>query len=279
MMTVIIMMAAFLFWRGTMAAVLDKEIFQIKEELKMDKKSIFMVLIVFVLLTSFSQKAVALTISTGSNYGPYQAGGGGEFTWAPDSSLAWVLNNYDAKAKGFSNGLPGTAPFSTFQSFCIEKNEGFSLNTTYDVVLSDYANYGGVGGATNNKDPLSKGTAWLYSQFASGILSGYNYTGTESQREASAAALQNTIWWLENEISNLSNSNIFKQAVLNQFGSFTNAKSDNNGMFSVMALNLTDFAGGKHQDQLVATPEPAAALLLGLGFLGLFGMRRKFSSI
>lgn len=250
-------------------------ILQIKEALKMDKKSIFMVLVVLVLIALFSQRAVALTITSGSNYGPYQAGGGGEFTWSPDSSFAWVLNNYDAKAKGFSNGLPGSAPFSTFQSFCIEKNEGFSLNTTYDVVLSDYANYGGVGGATNNKDPLSKGTAWLYSQFASGILSGYNYTGTEAQRENSAAALQNTIWWLEGEIK--STSNIFKTAVLAKFGSISNAKSDNNGMFNVLALNLTDSAGGKHQDQLVVTPEPAAALLLGLGFIGLFGIRRKFS--
>ena len=232
-----------------------------------------MVLVAFVLLTLFSQSALALTITSGSNWGPYQTGGGGEFTLTPGDGLAWVLNNYDGKAKGFSNGTSSL----TFQTFCIEKNEGISLNTTFNAVLSNAASYGGLGGATGTppSDPLSKGTAWVYSQFASGILSGYSYTGSEAEREISAAALQNTLWWLEDELTTTP-LNSFTTAVLTQFGSSANAKLDNNGTYGVMALNLTDSAG-RHQDQLVATPEPAAALLLGLGFgfIGLIGARRQ----
>jgi hypothetical protein len=46
-------------------------------------------------------------------------------------------------------------------------------------------------------DILSKGTAWLYSQFAQELLIGYNFSGATAQRKTSAGLLQNAIWALE----------------------------------------------------------------------------------
>ena len=57
----------------------------------------------------------------------------------------------------------------------------------------------GGGGAVNGADPISIGTAYLYSEFAKGTLQDYAFAGTEAEREASAALLQNAIWYLEKE--------------------------------------------------------------------------------
>ena len=75
-----------------------------------------------------------------------------------------------------------TAQDPYFQTFCIEANEHFSPGSTYDVTLSDRAMYGSQppGG-----DPVSIGTAWIYSQFAAGTLrswNGSNGCGREGRR-------------------------------------------------------------------------------------------------
>jgi hypothetical protein len=59
-----------------------------------------------------------------------------------------------------------------FQTFCIETTEFFSPGATYTASTSDNALYGGhpPGGV-----PVTLGTAWLYSEFASGGLSTYGY--------------------------------------------------------------------------------------------------------
>src|SRR5512132_2265175 len=146
--------------------------------------------IVLLALAATVSSAAAGTVKVGATYGPYQAGVGGEFTVINVSGFD--NTSYSTLTKGFTDP-------NSFQTFCVENStppEYIYLNTTYDATLNTKAINGGVG---PEGDYLSQGTGWLYSQFAQGTLTGYNFTGTEAQREASASLLQQTFWWLENE--------------------------------------------------------------------------------
>ncbi len=135
----------------------------------------------------------------------------------------------------------------------------------------------------------SGSTGWLYSEFAKGTLTSYNYDGTASERKTSAALLQAAIWWLEGEQS-FSSRNFYMSLVKSQFGSKAAAKADGGADYGVYALNLW-FGDNplKHrgQDQLYyqpleitvsqisAVPDGGqAAVLFGLALAGLVALRR-----
>jgi hypothetical protein len=138
------------------------------------------------------------------------------------------------------------------RSFCVEKTEFINgYATTYNAQLNTNAMYGSVVGFGG--DPVSKGTGWLYSQFARGVLTGYNYNTTSDARMISAALLQNAIWWLEREGTAYTSSNIFMLAAYNYFGGEAAARADGGATYGVSAINLwkgNDPTTMRAQDQL-----------------------------
>jgi hypothetical protein len=205
----------------------------------------------------------------GSSFGEYQTGIGGEFTLVPVSPIGWLdLSGYSAAASGVGG-------VSSFQSFCLEYQEHIGAHGQYDAVQNTDAVWGGD---NLGSDPLSVGTGWLYSEFALGTLSGYNY-GVE--RSITASQLQNAIWMLEGEVA-YNDSNPFVQLVTapEQFGSWSAATNNGANMYGVFALNLTDPIGGRHQDQVYfiqkTVPDGGLTIILlgiALGVIGLVSRR------
>lgn len=207
----------------------------------------------------------SLQITLTQNTSQYSYGNGGEFR-ASGTVISGVNPSLAGYNKSSSDNTAGTVSGNAyFQTFCIETSEYFSPGVTYNVTVSDRAMYGSQ---PPNGDPLSIGTAWLYSQFAAGTLSTYNYT-YGAGRVADAGDLQKAIWWLEGESGGVKNSFItLAEGALGK--NDTTIKYDANGAYGVVVLNLWDVnTGAADQDQLMVVPEPTtviAALLLALPF-------------
>lgn len=184
--------------------------------------------------------------------------------------------------------VTGNSP--SFQTFCLEYNEGVFYGENLTVVkINVAAKNGGAGGATPDPnggtwDTISAQTAYLYTKFVSqGLLTSYDY-GNTAQHSADASALQLAIWDLEGETANaqvlsLFNANAKAQAFKAEAIS---AVSSNqwSGIGNVRALNMLRQDGVTNgQDLLVLTPVPEpetyAMLLAGLGLMGFVARRRK----
>ena len=238
----------------------------------------------------------------------YRDGVGGEFNIKAydqaghdllEDALSPLYTTVNGTTPGTANGTrmnPGFDLLVGFQTFCIEYNEFIELGGVYEADISDGSIYGGVGGGVDpdgagplpKTDKISIGTAYLYTLFATGSLTGYNYTNG-SARESSAVTLQTAIWYLEDEISlttTQKNSNPFLTGAigaLTMFGGVGGAKADNDfDLYHVKALNLWSTNGGPKQDQLIMVAPPervpdggATGLLLGLALSTLGGLRRR----
>jgi hypothetical protein len=91
----------------------------------------------------------------------YFGGSGGEFTLYGGTLPS--NTSYGASSKNIPDANNIALPPS-FQTFCLETGENAAPSNFF--VISSAA----VQGGTTNSDRISKGTAWLYSQFAQGTL-------------------------------------------------------------------------------------------------------------
>jgi hypothetical protein len=205
----------------------------------------------------------------GSPYGPYVTGGG-EFTIGISTSGLSTAGYFYGAGE---TGTRDIGVMDTFQTFCLEITEPLYAGSTPWLTGPSSKAVGDSG-----DDPLSEGTAYLYSQFATGAL-GYTYSA--AGRVLAAAALQDAIWWLEDE-KPYDPANPYILLVEGLFGGTAGAKADAAlGAYGVWALNLWGDAGltAHNQDLLYHAPVPdsgATLTLLGGLLLGFGALRGKF---
>jgi hypothetical protein len=193
------------------------------------------------------------------NGGPYKSGNssgaGGEFTVLP---IGFDNSGFAASTRNiFQNG--------TFQTFCLEKTADIKASVTYNVTPNNMTVPSGI--------LLNKGTAFLFEQFASGLLSGYNYN--PAGRVASAGALQQEIWHLMGNQAPL--DPVFDAVVTAALGASA-LDPVGPGDTKVVVLNVWNLnaAGARqdHQDLLYIDPPsvPDGGLTLALLGVGLTGV-------
>jgi hypothetical protein len=226
----------------------------------------------------FAQMTVVLL----DDQSQYSYGVGGEFRAVGNAALdsgidfgaysaltsGTISAGTDGSASGYNSGLNGE---TYFQTFCIQTTVEFSPGTTYNASAGD---------------TIAIGTAWLYSQFASGALANHAYTESYNYaygggRTATAADLQNAIWWIQSNGAVGARNNFVVDAETALGLNDSQIVLDGNGAYGVASLDLSTITGGTAaQDQLVIVPEPTtvvagALLLLPLGASTLRVLRRN----
>jgi hypothetical protein len=227
---------------------------------------------------------------------PYQFADGGEFT-ALTTGLTIPLTPGTVAPAGYASVATfKVGSITGFETFCIEDQVDFFVGTTYNYSIGTP----GVGAgavlqqSTAGIKSLTAGAAWLYEQFATGKLAGYDYnTGNDpadaAARLADAGVLQATLWALQDEPAD-SNVPYVADPTLNfalkdldsQFGSFANSQVTANASYGVSVLELTTTDGKTlAQDQLIywgspSVPDTATtALLVGGSLVAMAAFSRR----
>lgn len=210
-----------------------------------------------------------------SSWGEYQVGGDAAYI----ASAGWVgpglLLDLGAYTDGVTANLGGSQiAGSTFQTFCIERNESVApvpldiYVSMQDDSLAASGSHAWAGGLGDNDaepgDDLDQRTAYLYSQFVKGVLTGYDwgaggYNGL--LRAQTAAALQMTIWYIENEID----LPFAKSFLDDDQGALVDvwlaeSAANANGIGAVRVLQSAHLDGSNAQDLLYMSTPPVCSL-------------------
>ena len=219
-------------------------------------------------VAAFQVSAITVTVDRVPGY--FLAGSGaGEFNVSPITGTGYGASDM------YNNTLGGAG----FGTFCVNENAsmGQILPGTYDATIIP------SGIDPTSGSPITKGTAWLFSQFATGAMTDYQYNTLGvlvGQRGNDAFLLQTAIWMLEGTYT-LNTANKYIVDVTTQFGTLAGAEADNAaGGYSVGVLGLTYVDGNGNtvaaQPMLTLLPDGGSALLLlGMGLSGLALVSRK----
>jgi hypothetical protein len=244
--------------------------------------------------TSTARANGTIYLETGPQYGqsnPYQYGNGGEFT-AITTGLTVQLTPGTQAPAGYASDATFTVNGVTgFETFCIEDQVDFYVGGTYNYSIGTPPNAVLQQGSAGIQQ-LTAGAAWLYEQFSTGQLAGYDYTN-QANRLADAGILQATLWALQDEPADGSvpyipdpHSNFaLADLIANpNFGSFAAAQAIADTSYGVSVLELTDGNGNAAQDQLIywgphVPDNGTTALLIGGSLLVMAGFSRRFRAV
>jgi hypothetical protein len=231
-----------------------------------------------------------------------ETGDGGEFTIIPTNTSLLTPYSSLAQVTDPDSGLTGQVGF---ESFCLETGLSYPIPPGIPTNPLSYEISSSILNAATYQPGLTitLGTAWLYSQFATGVLTGYNYSNANaafglawsSPRADDAAYLQAAIWYLESQpgitYSNAGgSSNPFLNLLTASTGSgglglgmLSDALVSDPGGYGVQVLNLGTPGEYQYQAQLIldpiGTPDGGTTLvLMGIATGGLFLLRRKLTA-
>jgi hypothetical protein len=221
-------------------------------------------------------------------YGPYAYSVGGEFTAVTSPSYNANYSPLALAQVTDDNNVTQTG----FETFCVQTSVDF---TPYNWGNSTPYNFTTSLNSVGAPDAfaLSEGAAYLYSQFAQGILGNYDYTDAGT-RITDAGELQAALWALQGQsypgFSGIAGNPYYAEAE-SYLGANLETPATLSTDFGVEMMNLTDGNGNPAQNQLIylggsnngyqPVPDGGATLeLLGLSLGGLafvrgWGSRRQ----
>ena len=187
----------------------------------------------------------------------------GLFRWVGDIIR---FSNEEGNIGGGEYGVyQGSGVTELFRTFCIQRDA--YMNYTSDFQVS------GISSTVQNQGhPLSGEAPYLFAQFSTGSLVGYDYSSNTPGHVNSANALQLALWALEDEPGAGVDTLSGQALTWYNFALGANASLKNEALSQVSVLNLvwatTDLrhvAGSDAQDVLIynSVPEPSSLILLG----------------